>query len=134
MIRGILFYVKMKFLYSIGKSNIKTIKVKHYWDTPDNFTGIAIDKDGSKVWYLNGKLHREDGPACEYADGGKHWYLNGKAHREDGPAVEHANGDKARCLNGEYYTEDEHKTEMAKRNSSLGRLILKDGYFKLDDV
>jgi len=25
--------------------------------------------------------------------GDKYWYLNGKRHREDGPAVEHANGD-----------------------------------------
>ena len=34
--------------------------------------------DGSKAWYLNGKLHREDGPAVEYSNGTKHWYLNGK--------------------------------------------------------
>ena len=37
-------------------------------------------------------LHREDGPAIEYANGNKHWYLNGKLHREDGPAIENANG------------------------------------------
>ena len=42
----------------------------------------------SKEWYLNGLLHREDGPAVEYADGDKYWYLNDKRHREDGPAVE----------------------------------------------
>ena len=50
--------------------------------------------NGSKqglVW-LNGDLHREDGPACEYANGDKHWYLNGKRHREDGPAREYVNG------------------------------------------
>lgn len=30
-------------------------------------------------WYcFNGKLHREDGPACEWANGIKHWYLNDK--------------------------------------------------------
>ena len=33
---------------------------------------------GDKSWYLNGKLHREDGPAIEYANGTKYWYLNGK--------------------------------------------------------
>ena len=27
---------------------------------------------------LNGKLHREDGPAVEWANGRKHWYLNGR--------------------------------------------------------
>ena len=34
--------------------------------------------DGTKSWYLNGKLHREDGPAIECADGNKFWYLNGE--------------------------------------------------------
>ena len=56
---------------------------------------------GDKVWYLNGKFHREDGPACEYTNGNKHWYLDGKRHREDGPACELANGDNYWYLNGE---------------------------------
>ena len=43
---------------------------------------------------LNGKLHREDGPAVERADGHKEWYVKGKLHRENGPAIEWANGDK----------------------------------------
>ena len=34
--------------------------------------------DGSKAYYLDGKLHREDGPAVESPDGDKRWYLNGK--------------------------------------------------------
>ena len=55
--------------------------------------------NGDKKWYLNGKRHREDGPACEYANGDKHWYLNGNLHREDGPAVEYSNGTKAWWLN-----------------------------------
>ena len=50
--------------------------------------------DGTKEWYLNGKLHREDGPAVEYSDGSKQWYLNGKLHREDGPAAEYPDGTK----------------------------------------
>jgi hypothetical protein len=33
---------------------------------------------GSKVWRLNDKLHREDGPACEWADGSKELWLNYK--------------------------------------------------------
>ena len=32
--------------------------------------------NGSKEWYLNGDLHREDGPALELASGDKWWYLN----------------------------------------------------------
>ena len=39
--------------------------------------------NGDKFWYLNGKRHREDGPAIEYSDGGKSWYLNGKEVTEE---------------------------------------------------
>ena len=57
-------------------------------------------------WYcFNGKLHREDGPACEWANGIKHWYLNDKRHREDGPANERTNGDKSWYLNDKQLTE-----------------------------
>jgi hypothetical protein len=34
--------------------------------------------NGDKIWYLNGKLHREDGPACEYFNGAKYWYIHGE--------------------------------------------------------
>jgi hypothetical protein len=37
-------------------------------------------EDGSKEWFLNDRLHREDGPAVERADGTKAWYLNGERH------------------------------------------------------
>ena len=53
---------------------------------------MKIEQDGTKYWYLNGKLHREDGPAIEYANGIKVWCLNGKFHREDGPAFENVYG------------------------------------------
>jgi hypothetical protein len=40
--------------------------------------GLYIDEYGTKIWYLNGELHREDGPAIEYTKGDKEWWLNGK--------------------------------------------------------
>jgi hypothetical protein len=40
------------------------------------------------VWCLNGQLHREDGPAVEWADGSKIWCQHGKFHRLDGPAID----------------------------------------------
>ena len=55
--------------------------------------GLIIT-DGGKEWWIKGKLHREDGPAIEYANGNKSWWINGKRHREDGPAIEFADGDK----------------------------------------
>ena len=68
---------------------------------------VRVYPSGTKEWILNGKLHRKDGPACEWADGSKFWYLNGKCHREDGPAVEYPNGSKSWYLNNERLTEEE---------------------------
>ena len=62
--------------------------------------------NGSKYWYLNGKFHREDGPAIEWSDGSKIWYLNGKRHRENGPAVEQSGGNKYWYLNDLPLTEE----------------------------
>jgi len=73
---------------------------------------VKVYDNGNKFWYLNGKRHREDGPAIEYA-GYKEWYLNGKRHREDGPALEWANGDKAWYLNGKRHREDGPALEYA---------------------
>jgi hypothetical protein len=39
---------------------------------------VKVYPNGTKYWYLNGKRHREDGPAVEWADGTKCWYLNGE--------------------------------------------------------
>ena len=53
----------------------------------------TIDKYGYKEWRLpSGDLHREDGPAVEYASGAKRW-----------------------CLNDIQYTENEYKYEMRSR-------------------
>jgi len=74
--------------------------------------------DGDKHWYLNGKHHREDGPAIERVNGSKYWYLNGKHHREDGPAIEYANGDKYWFLNGKELTEEEFNKKITELNVS----------------
>jgi len=76
--------------------------------------GPAIEcASGTKSWYLNGKLHRVDGPAIECANGAKYWYLNDKLHREDGPAIEWANGNKIWYLNGKCHREDGPAIEHA---------------------
>lgn len=36
-----------------------------------------------KEWWLNGKRHREDGPAIEWVKGQKSWYLNGTLVTEE---------------------------------------------------
>jgi len=82
---------------------MQTIKIKYWDELPKDYTGIIENTIGDKAWFLNGKYHREDGPAVEYANGDKFWYLNGKPHRVDGPAAEYTNGDKFWYLNGKYF-------------------------------
>ena len=53
--------------------------------------GLEIYSTGTKKWYKNNQLHREDGPAIEMSSGDKYWYVNGKLHRIDGPAIEYDN-------------------------------------------
>ena len=76
------------------------------------------DANGSKSWYINGKRHREDGPAAEYANGTKCWYINDKWHREDGPAIEYANGDKYWYIQGKRHREDGPAIEFANGTKS----------------
>ena len=127
--------VKTKLKGKISKKSIKSAngyafeKLKnggHRYLGPDEETwfnqdgkrhredGPAVEyANGGKEWFLNGKLHREDGPAWEDADGSKFWYLNGKLHREDGPAIERTNGAKVWYLNGKYHREDGPAIEFA---------------------
>jgi hypothetical protein len=73
-------------------------------------------RDGTRKWFLNGILHREDGPAIEDADGSRWWYLNGERHREDGPAIEWwpwTGGDVWWCRNGKLHREDGPAVEKA---------------------
>ena len=98
--------------------------------------------NGNKQWYLNDKLHREDGPAVEFANGGKEWHLNGKCHREGGPACVHANGDKSWWLDGQQLTEDEHWLVTPSKPASTpcaqtlsGKVVEIDGKkYKLTEV
>lgn len=80
-----------------------TVSIKYHRDD-----GPAISSAYNKIWYKNGIIFREDGPAVEEGSNVKKWfdkkgsivkvysqssqyyacsyYLNEKFHREDGPA------------------------------------------------
>ena len=76
--------------------------------------GPAVEwADGYKEWWLNGDRHRKDGPAIERANGSKEWFLNGKLHRTDGPAIEWANGDKSWWVNDQRHRTDGPAVERA---------------------
>ena len=70
--------------------------------------GPAIESsNGNKEWYINGKRHREDGPAAEWFTQ-KFWWVNDKMHRLDGPAQISDYGYVEWWINGRKYSKVEH--------------------------
>ncbi len=77
--------------------------------------GYNIDADTDRViWWLNGKRHREDGPAVIWEDGDQWWSLNDNLHRTDGPAVICADGTQRWFLNDRAYTEQEWQNAVSE--------------------
>lgn len=63
--------------------------------------GPAVIIDGIvQSWFKNDKLHRENGPAIIFRDGIESWWLNDKRHREDGPAIIDSNGEQEWWIHG----------------------------------
>ena len=65
-------------------------------------TTVKVTKYGTKIWSINGNLHRlGDKPAVIGSDGSRWWYENGKLHRlGDKPAVIWSDGNKLWYENG----------------------------------
>jgi|ERR1700691_3117541 len=82
---------------------METLKLDNWGDLPENYTGI-FDFCGSIYYYLNGKRHREDGPAVICLNGNGEYYLNGLIHREDGPVIIYPGGSENWYLNGKNIT------------------------------
>jgi hypothetical protein len=75
----------------------------------EDLTGVGVevvDDFRERQYYLNGFLHREDGPAGTYADGSKIYLQNGILHRLNGPAVIRADGYEAYYIYGRLHRED----------------------------
>lgn len=67
---------------------------------------IRTETEHKVEYHLDGKLHREDGPAIVTADGYEAWYMYGKLHREGGPAVSRKDGYQVWYRWGSYHRED----------------------------
>ena len=65
-----------------------------------------IQSTGDLFWYQNNKFHREDGPAAIWMDGTKRYYINDQLHRVAGPAIIQSNGSKVYYLNGKLHRLD----------------------------
>jgi len=44
---------------------------------------VLTDLNGTRVYFLYGLLHRENGPAVEGFDGTREWWLNGEKLTEE---------------------------------------------------
>lgn len=123
MIKNILSFLKIgEVLNEIKNGLFEKSGVKEWWLNGKRHRedGPAVEySNGHKYWYLNGKLHRDDGPAVEYSNGTKEWYKNGKQHREDGPAIEYSNGHKYWYLNNKELSKEEFQTYQKKSLNKL---------------
>lgn len=111
-----------------------------------NENGPATVNTYGKKWYLNGILHREDGPAVENVrwylkkhtddsqsienanESDKEWWLNGKRHREDGPAVDYS-FNKEWWLNNRRHREDGPAIEFSEYDCKSKTTVLKTLYY-----
>jgi hypothetical protein len=90
--------------------------------------GPAVEyANGSKHWYKDGQRHRENGPAVEYADGSKQWWVNDHLHREDGPAIVRKDGKKWWLLHGVELSEAEFNAKLAPKSCIENKIVEIDG-------
>jgi len=73
-----------------------------------------VDIENSGLIYESLIFNIDDEQEITYEDGDKSWFLNGKLHRADGPAIERSGGDKYWFLNGKKYSEKEFNERVEK--------------------
>ncbi len=77
--------------------------------------------NGAKCWHQNGQLHRIGKPAMIQDDGIQYWYKFGKLHREDGPAIEFVDGPPIKfALN-----DKELDYDLCKNTDTFKRIVAK---------
>ena len=67
---------------------------KHREDGPAVYSPLVQE------WWINGELHRMDGPARLINNGSMMFYEHGRLHRENGPAIILSNGCQEWWVNG----------------------------------
>lgn len=75
----------------------------------------VVYKSGRKEWYQDDILHRDDGPAVEFASGRREWYQYGELHREDGPAVIDSMS-RRYYLHSVLISEEEHRKQVSNKS------------------
>lgn len=93
----------------------------------DSLNGAEIwrNEAGDILWRLNGKLHRDDGPAVETLNGRKEWWKHGKRHRLEAAAVMQGTFSSQWWIDGIRYSASEHFMLMPEHLQKL-EMGLKD--------
>ena len=73
-------------------SDIRIVQIISQEEWNKICTGRFTTPGGDVKYYLNGLLHRIDGPAVITRDGTRMWYLFGKLDCPNGPAILYPNG------------------------------------------
>jgi hypothetical protein len=81
--------------------------------------GLVVTRDGRRIHYKDGLLHREDGPAVVLPNGDAFFYQNGLLHREGKPCSVLANGGRVWGLYGVPYREDGGPVVVSKDGKKL---------------
>ena len=89
--------------YSIINYNFMGLEVEIKYEIINACTLVEYD-DGSKYWFVDGELHREDGPAIEHINGDKYWFVDGKLLTEK-------EFNKWRKQNGRWHISRTHRDE-----------------------
>ena len=77
--------------------------------------GYEIEIEVDRItFYINKKLHREDGPALICSNGTKKWFIDNEFHRTDGPAVEWWDNTTEWWIDGKKYPKDKFHAIISK--------------------
>jgi hypothetical protein len=60
-------------------------------------------------YHLNGRLHRDNGPAIIYNDGSEYWFQYDRLHNTNGPAIILPFGMKRYYINDKQYSLNDYK-------------------------
>lgn len=74
---------------------------------------------GTKFYLLDGRCHRTDGPAIEYANGTIEYHTHGKLHRKDGPARIYFDGRVSYALCGNLLPKEEWFKRLTKEEQKF---------------
>ena len=89
------------------------------------FTGVTFVETLGKRYWVDGELHREDGPAWIWPDGTFEWYKKGVLHNDFGPAVIDIDGTFEYWVDGNEVSLEDIQRKIYLMYKSTPRMVIK---------